>query len=160
MASVIEGIETWVDAMCAAFLTGDDATIAALCAQHVPIYLEHDLIAAASPQDVIQVLRAIRQQYEAEGLRSMRGEVVAFGLPRRGRYKVLIDWHYTMGPGFSPRSASVTYYFSQQRPSQDNPSGICMEMVEYRKEAFPMRTLSAVIPRYFSAPETDLAAGA
>ncbi|WP_116132982.1 hypothetical protein [Tropicimonas sp. IMCC34043] len=149
-------LEQWLEPTAAALLAGDFDAVAQICAPCLPVYLECDLILIEGRDEIVAAMQRMQEEWAEAGLRGMRGEVAAIGLPVRGQFRVMVDWYYDLGPDQPPRQSSITYFCRHRDPTPDNPVPLTIEMVEYRKAAFDVQRSVAAqtqrIPKRYRRP--------
>jgi hypothetical protein len=94
----------------ALFNAGDIAPIADCVSYPLPIQTDGKLTLFRTREDLISALTHYRAQNVAQGFAPSRAQVVAVDLPRKGRFRLWVDWHYdTCDASQRPRTQNIYY---------------------------------------------------
>jgi hypothetical protein len=113
----------------ALFNAGDIAPIADCASYPLPIQMDGNLTLFRTREDMISALTHYRAQNIAQGFAPSRAQVVAVDLPRKGRFRLWVDWHYDTRDA-PPRPRTQNIYYCVMINGQ-----ITVEMVQYLRFA-------------------------
>ena len=88
----------------------------------MPLYIGTKMRALASPRELEAVYRGIRTALLASGFTTLSAQVTAVEVPRRGRFRVWVDWVARLAGGRALRVASTVEYM------QSTEQGLRTEM--------------------------------
>jgi hypothetical protein len=83
------------------------------------------------PSEAQPMLATLREALLERGVFALRPKVTALDLPRRGRFRVWVDWQELALPVEGTRMSSVIYYCRQGH------GRLQTEMLEYRQMSMP-----------------------
>ncbi len=118
-----------------ALLAGDFDPMLRLYAEKVAVFLPGAVYCLAGEDEIRAALAEHRAGALREGAVALRAGIAALGLPRGGRGRLIVDWHYDFGPaGFGrvrpARQARATYFVAETR------RGPRIELIDYGRLAF------------------------
>ena len=134
-----DGIDLFLSRTAYLFMSRRFETLAEVYATPLPVYTDERVVTHVTRGCLVAAMAECRALFDRLGVVGLQGHLVARGLPRGRRVTLMVDWHYDMGPGHPPERSALTYY-CRQGPSAEAP-GLLIEMVEYRRRAFPFAML-------------------
>lgn len=97
----------------------------------VPVELESTRILVRNPEEGRAILALWHDGLARNGVVDVKSRVVAVEVPRRGRFRVWVDYHEIVPGQQEDRLTSVVYYCSR------TPTGFRIEMVCYPHLSMP-----------------------
>ncbi|MEE4117664.1 MAG: hypothetical protein V2I65_01465 [Paracoccaceae bacterium] len=143
-AALTTEYQYWVDHLAAALMRGEIGQVADCFRTPVPFFRRCGVRASVTRDEVMAELTALRARLRAAGVQAMRGTVRRAEEGEGARFRLDVDWSYEAPDAAEPLRASVTYFGRRVAPRPADPCTLCIEMLDYRREAFPMGDVSTV----------------
>ncbi|MBL9049869.1 MAG: hypothetical protein JNK19_07145 [Tabrizicola sp.] len=112
-------------------LSGQIEALAAAFAYPLPVYLQDLPVVVSKAESACAMLCLQRLSMIQRHVVAVRPTVTAIDLPRKGRFRVWVDWLEVAIPPEGTRRASAVYYCS------DAGDGMKIEMVSYTRLSTP-----------------------
>jgi hypothetical protein len=97
----------------------------------LPVHLDNSRVIVRNPDEATAMLRLQRTAFVECGVIALTPSVTAMDLPRKGRFRIWVDWHELTVSGHGPLQSKVIYYCRQ------TPTGFKIEMVDYTRLSMP-----------------------
>lgn len=97
----------------------------------LPMHLAANRIVLRNPDEARAVYGLLRQEMLDRGVTRLSPVVSAIDIPRKGRFRVWVDWHKEGGESVDGQGSSAIYC------CRDTPAGLRIEMIAYINLSMP-----------------------
>ena len=136
-AALTTEYQHWVDHLAGALMRGEIGHVADCFRTPVPFFRRCGVRTSVTRDELMAELAALRARLRAAGVQAMRGTVRRAEEREGARFRLDVDWSYDTPGAAEPLRAAVTFFGRRVAPLA-NPCALCIEMLDYRREAFPM----------------------